>query len=120
MQKKKILVFDDDAAILEVVKIVLEEEGFFVESRQSASELDTISDNLPDLILLDKLLAGDNGAEIAKQLRMNNKTKHIPIILFSAESQKEIEIKNSGIVAFLPKPFDIDQLVKLVRKHLPQ
>lgn len=116
--KKKILVAEDDTAILEVIKIILEGEGYEI---ISTDEKDTIfkliSSHNPGLILLDIWLSGHDGGKIAKYLKSNTDTKHIPVIMISANNDTEKISIESGADGFLLKPFDIDDLLKIVKKH---
>ncbi|GLV58414.1 hypothetical protein KDH_52470 [Dictyobacter sp. S3.2.2.5] len=81
-----ILVVDDDEGIVEVVQIVLEGEGYVVRTATNKDDLQNIADDLPDLILLDVLLSGDDGREICRKLKGDEATKHIPVIMLSAHS----------------------------------
>ena len=116
--KKKIMFIDDDESILEIMHIVLEGEGYDVETSLNVQPLHHFNGNLPDLILLDVLLSGEDGIEVCRRLKSQEKTKDIPIILLSAHSSASKTAQNSGADAFLDKPFDIDVLVEMVRKHL--
>jgi DNA-binding response OmpR family regulator len=110
------MVVDDDKAILDVVTIILANEGYTVEPYATGEPLYQLSNNLPSLIILDILLAGEDGRDICKYLRTNETTKNIPIILFSAHSQDDIIYTLPGNLYdhFIAKPFDIDDLVKIV------
>lgn len=115
---KNIIVIEDDQSIREVVRIVLEENGFepFV-FPGSKSFLEAIKGGLKvDLIFLDIWLTRENGKDLALKLKKNQKTKNIPLIIFTANSaiaQIADEILADG---FLPKPFDIEQLLETVKK----
>ena len=112
------MVIDDDESILEVMHIVLESEGYDVETSLNIQPLQHLNGTLPDLILLDVLLSGEDGIEICKRLKSQQTTKHIPIILLSAHSNASKTAQTSGADAFLDKPFDIDVLVEMVKQHL--
>jgi DNA-binding response OmpR family regulator len=117
--KKKILVAEDDRAILEVVKIILEQEGFdtlFADREETIRSI--IRDHKPDLILLDIWLGGSDGGKIAKSFKNDKQTKHIPIVMISANNETEKITKEAGADGFLLKPFNIDDLLQIVRKHL--
>ena len=114
------MVIDDDDSILEVMHIVLESEGYDIQTSLNVQPLQNLNGNLPDLILLDVLLSGEDGIEICKRLKSQQTTKDIPIILLSAHSNASKTAQNSGADAFLEKPFDIDVLVELVKQHLKQ
>jgi CheY-like chemotaxis protein len=120
-KKKKIMIVDDDSSILEIAKIVLEDEGYETATYTSGSHLYRLSTDLPDLILLDVLLSGEDGREICTFLKMRENTKHIPIILFSAHAKGELGRIFDTTCApdyFIPKPFDIYTLSSVVKKLL--
>ncbi len=116
----KILIADDDQAILDSTKLLLEYEGYEVVTASDGEMVKKLHDNLPDLILLDIWLSGTNGIEIAQGLLENAITKHIPIILFSANHDIEKIAKDTKVSDFLIKPFDINDMVAKIKKHLPK
>ncbi len=114
---KKILVVDDDASILEMVQLVLEGEGYEVQTSLDGACFQQMHTDLPNLIILDILLSGEDGRELCQQLKSDEKTRHIPVIFFSAHfSARDITAK-SGADAFLPKPFHLDELIGLVKRY---
>ena len=115
---KKILVADDDKAILEVIKIILEENGYSVIAVDSGAEvLDLIEKNIPDLVLLDVWMSGYDGRDIAKQIRTQEKTKGIPIVIISAHHNTAKMASDAGANDFIAKPFDITSLLSKVAKY---
>lgn len=119
---KKILVVDDDKDILEILKIILEEHKFSVETVNNVRMLQKKLTNghQPDLIILDYLLPETNGIEIAKKLREQEKTKKIPIIIISA-IMENIDHKNQKYIdEFLRKPFNLKEFISIVEKHTAQ
>ena len=119
VQNKNILIIDDDLPIAEAVKVALEADGLNIEIVSSASEIDSKINNLtPDLILLDIWLDGVSGQDVAAKLRKEEKTKNIPIIIMSANTDTEKIQKEMKAQDFLNKPFDIEELIKKVQKHL--
>lgn len=116
--KKKILVVDDDEAILDVVQIVLEEENYLVQTSLNGTCFRELKNDLPDLILLDVLLSGEDGRELCQQLKGNEKTRHIPVILFSAHVNARHAAASSGANDFLAKPFHMDALTDMMKRHL--
>ena len=114
---QRILVVDDEESILEVVQIVLEGEGYLVQTSMDSSFLQTLTSPLPDVILLDFLLAGEDGREISKRIKANPQLQHIPVIMLSAHSDASKVTNNSGADAFLEKPFDVDDLIDIVQKY---
>jgi DNA-binding response OmpR family regulator len=116
---KKILVVDDDPAILEVIQIILEDNNYLVNTSLSGKIFNDLEDT-PDLILLDVLLSGEDGRDIAKKLKNNKNTKNIPIIMISAHPSARESVRNMDAVDFISKPFDIDKLLEIVDKNLSE
>ncbi len=114
---KKILIVDDDQNILEVVKFILLSYGFSVHTHTTGlNVLDIVLEYEPDLILLDIRLPGKSGTEICKELK--DLHCEIPIILFSAHTQRANFMEIFGADAFISKPFDVKNLVSTVKFHL--
>ncbi len=114
---QRILVVDDEESILEVVQIVLEGEGYQVQTSMDSSFLHTISSPLPDVILLDVLLSGEDGREISRRIKANTQLQHIPVIMLSAHADANKVADMGGADAFLEKPFDVDALIAIVQKY---
>lgn len=117
---KLILVVDDDESILEVVQIVLESEGYEVQTATNSAFLQQLTTQpvLPDLILLDVLLSGEDGREISQQLKADAQLQHIPVIMLSAHSGASKMADIGGADAFLEKPFDVDVLLDTVQRYI--
>jgi CheY-like chemotaxis protein len=115
--KKRILVVDDHEDILEVVKISLEMVDYEVTTSPTGACFQQMEDDLPDLILLDILLSGEDGREICQQLKNDEKTRHIPVILLSAHTGLLKTAQRCGADGFLAKPFRVSQLRDIVRSH---
>jgi DNA-binding response OmpR family regulator len=115
---KNILVVDDDEGILEAVQLVLEMEGYQVQTSLDGSSLRQMSAELPDLVLLDVLLSGEDGRDICRQLKASERTKMIPVILFSAHIDISSTFKMYGADDFLTKPFSVEPLIAVVKKYL--
>jgi DNA-binding response OmpR family regulator len=117
--KKKILIAEDDKAIIDVVKIILEGEGYDVLTADQGDVVHkVIHQENPDIVILDIWLFGEDGGEIAREIKTNPQTKHIPLVLMSAHNETEKITKSVGADDFLLKPFDIDDLLSIVRKHI--
>lgn len=116
---KNILVIDDDPGIVDVIKIILEEKGFEVHTcTDSVQVLDLIKKVEPSLMLLDILMYGKNGVEIIKLLKDTEFAKDIPVIMISASEDTKIIAAKSGANGYIEKPFNIDDLVRIVKKHV--
>ncbi len=116
-KKKKILVADDDEGILDVMGIMLESAGYSVTTIIRGEEVLAIKEDLPDLILLDIWMEGIDGREICKYLKTQSSTKHIPVILISANSDTEEIATQAGADDFICKPFDRKALLQKVGKY---
>lgn len=116
--KKHILVVDDDPGILESLQFLLEDAGYCVAISEDGSVFrdKSICDQL-DLILLDYWLPRQNGGEIAKKLKSDIKTAHIPVIMISASYKVKELTKKAGADDFLPKPYDMDVLLGMIEKY---
>lgn len=115
----KILVIDDDLDILSVMEILLSMRGYNVEvTAKGENTFPKIETFKPDLILLDVLISGYDGRVICKQLKSNEETKHIPVIMFSAHPGAAATIADYGANDFISKPFDVDHLLKKVKEQL--
>lgn len=115
---KKVLIIDDDDAILDAIKLALEMEDYQVEISPTADNIeDKIKKSCPSVILLDILLSGNDGRNIAKRLKESEEFCKVPIVMMSAHPSAKIASKEAGADDFLPKPFDIDRLLNIVKKY---
>jgi len=119
---KKILVIEDDKDIRDTIVYVLEEEQYEVIASENAKILKKLSDIEPDLILLDNWLtdwtSDANGQQLSKELKKDPATSHIPIIIISAVNNLK-EIAEAGDAdGYLKKPFDLTELVDIVKRHV--
>jgi len=114
----RVLVADDDPAILEATQLILEYEGYEVATVSDGNAICTLASDFPDVILLDIWLSGTNGAEIARFLKEQERTRHIPIILFSANRNIEELARKAGVEDSIMKPFDLADLLEKVHKHI--
>lgn len=113
MNSKKIVIVDDDVAILDSLGLMLDFEGFEVNAFERGSEIMNYVESVskPDVILLDMWLSGEDGRDICKKLKENETTKNIPVVIMSASRGLEQTALQSGANAFIAKPFEIDEVV---------
>ena len=116
--KKRVLVVDDHPDILEVVKMTLEIAGYEVSTSLTGACFQQLENDLPDLILLDVLLSGEDGYAICQHLKDDEKTRHIPVILLSARAGLRETAERCGADDFLVKPFRLTELREIVKKYL--
>jgi DNA-binding response OmpR family regulator len=117
--KKKVLVIDDDEAVLDVMKEALIYEGFEVKTADRADDVQAmISTYQPDLLLIDYILKGINGGEICHQVKDNGREKKLPVIIVSAYPKVLTSLGDYGCDKFIAKPFDLDDLVGSIKSVL--
>ncbi len=115
---KRIMVADDDKGIVEVLSMILENGGYEVKSTANGQTVPRIGEYLPDLVLLDIWMVGIDGRDICKYLKNQKLTENIPIIMISANKDIEKIAKDAGADDFIPKPFDMDNLLEKVGKYV--
>ncbi len=108
---KTILIADDDPAIVESTKFILEEFGFHVDYSYDGKVVYEMHDHFPDLMLLDIWMSGQDGRQICKYLKKDPQKKSIPVILISASRDVKKSAMDVGANDFLEKPFDMDDLL---------
>ena len=112
----KILIADDDEAIIDATTMILEFMGYKVDSTLDGSTIPAIVQNHPDLIILDVWMAGVEGRDICKLLKSNPSTSNIPVIMISASRDIKDSVLACGADDFLEKPFEIEMLVERIEK----
>jgi DNA-binding response OmpR family regulator len=117
-QRHKILVVDDDPGIVDMLSIMLVDAGYQAEIATDTTTVEKLKTNLPDLILLDIWMSGIDGGEICKQLKKQEETKNIPIIMISANKDTELIANKSGANDFIVKPFEMNVLLTKVKNLL--
>lgn len=116
---KKILIIDDDIYILEAMEELLKYSGYEVGATAKADEIFNLTYKFnPDLILMDIMLSGADGRDICWELKVNNKTKNIPIIMISALTNIKQSVQLCGADDLVTKPFDIHELLGKIEKKL--
>ena len=120
MIKNRILVVDDDIDTQNLVKTLLEIEGYEVQTADNGEDaLTTVATSPVDLIILDVRLPGIDGYEVCRRLKSQPDSQSIPILMYSASfNHVENKALESGADDFIVKPFAIDALLSKVRKNL--
>jgi len=118
-----VLTIDDDQSIVDVIHLLLESEGYngfgISDSQKVPGFLNSLHDNfLPSVILLDLMMPGLSGYEIASTLSQNERYKHIPIIIMTADSRVQGFNGIEGAVGFVAKPFRLDPLLAKLKVYL--
>jgi len=115
----RVLVVDDDEVIRRLIEVNLSLEGFDVSTAVDGQDcLDKVMEINPDVITLDVMMPRLDGWETAVQLREAPDTAHIKVVLISARAQEDDKARGArvGADAYLTKPFDPNEMIRLVRE----
>ena len=121
MTGKTILIVDDEAPIREMIAVALEMAGYeCLEAANSQEALAIIVDRQPDLLLLDWMLPGSTGIELARRLKRDELTADIPIIMLTAKGEEDNKIQGLEVGAddYITKPFSPRELVARLKAVL--
>lgn len=118
---ERILVVDDEPRICELASMILEDAGYFVITAKNG--LDAIrkaEEEVVDLVILDFVMPGISGLETCRIMKSQASTRSIPVVMFTVlDRQKDHELaKEAGCDGYLIKPFNPEELLKEVRRHL--
>ena len=114
MNKKKILIVDDEDDILHFLELVLREKGYEVATASGGHEALTKAQlERPDLVLLDIMMPQMDGWEVLKLLRVDEGTSHIPVAMLSArtEAKDRVQGLQEGAIDYICKPFSLQELL---------
>ncbi len=116
---RAVLVVDDDEAVRELVAIILGEEGYAVRTAASGSEaLSVAQQEQPAVVLMDVNMPGLDGLSACCRLRADERLAALPVVLMSSQPIPGDELRRCRADTFLPKPFDITELVDEVDRFL--
>lgn len=122
----RILIVEDEPSIAELIAINLSHSGFEVQKAlQTDIALNMMRDALPDLLILDWMLPGKSGVQFARELRANERTRSLPILMLTAKSEENDKVLglDSGADDYVTKPFSPKELVArvkaLLRRQMP-
>ncbi len=114
---KKILVVDDEPTIRDVVAALLEDEGYaVVVAHTGLRALELLPLERPDLVIMDVMMPGLDGREVFRRMRENRNGHAPPVVMMSAAVERDLLDPN--VAAFLPKPFDLTDLLDTIERVL--
>ncbi|MDQ3731948.1 MAG: response regulator, partial [Pseudomonadota bacterium] len=126
MDKTRVLIIEDEGAIRAMISYTLKRSGFEVAEASDADEaLVQVTECNPDLVLLDWMLPGQSGMDLARRLRRDDRTRDIPIIMLTARVEEDDKIMGleAGADDYVTKPFSPRELTArikaLMRRSLP-
>jgi two-component system response regulator VicR len=121
-EKKRILCIEDDAEMIDLIRLILERKGFEVLEAVGGKEgLEVSRREMPDLILLDLMMPEVDGWEVFRQLRADEQLKDIPVIVVTAKAQSidiVLGLHIAKVDGYVTKPFGPQELLKSVNKVL--
>lgn len=120
-ERREILVADEDDVVREAVHLVLQMAGYrVVEAVDGQQAIDRTRAELPDLIVIAWLLPVVDGKEVARELKSDPKTQHIPIVMLTKKTRVEdkVEALNVGVQDFITKPFDFRELLARIEQQV--
>ena len=112
------MIADDDPAIEDLLSAMVEYGGYHTVVTDASQLLCMKEKELPDLILLDVWMNGVDGREVCRQLKQQESTRHIPIIIISASRGINRSALQSGADDFLEKPFEMVTLMEKIEQQL--
>jgi DNA-binding NtrC family response regulator len=117
--EKKIIIFDDDEDILSICSYILAQQGWEVITYTDCNDIaERVSDANPSVILMDNWIPDAGGIIATQTLKNIEKLKHIPVVYFSANSDIQLLANHAGAETYLAKPFDLDELEKVINRVL--
>lgn len=117
--KNTIIIFDDDAEILQICSIILQSRGFKVVTENNCSNVsEKILAADAQVVLMDNSIPDSGGIAATRVIKDTPSTKDIPVIFFSANSNVAIMSQQAGAEYYLAKPFDIAELEETVSQAL--
>ena len=114
-----LLVVDDEPTVRALLRDLLEIENYdVVEAADGDSALAFVTQQLPDLVILDVMMPGLDGIEVLQELRKKHSASDLPVILLTAKSDDDTTWQGwtAGVTVFLPKPFDTEHLLDWVSR----
>lgn len=119
---KCIVCVEDEPEMIDLIRLILGRRGFEVKGAAGGVEgLQVIREDQPDLILLDLMMPDMDGWEVYQQLKADEKTKHIPVIVVTAKAQsidKVLALHIAKVDDYIAKPFSPQELVSSIEKVL--
>jgi DNA-binding response OmpR family regulator len=115
----RILLIDDDPDVRNVMSILLKKHNHEVDTAFTKEDIyRKLDESRPSLILMDVLLAGADGREICRNIKSQDSTKDIPVIMFSAHPGAADKIDSYGADEFIAKPLNTESLLRKLDQYL--
>ncbi|TYP00132.1 twitching motility two-component system response regulator PilG [Geothermobacter ehrlichii] len=121
MDRKKILIVEDEESLLKLESILLTSKGYDVQGvSNGAAALRVIDEEPPDLVLLDIMLPEMDGFEVCRRIKQNEATRHIPVIMLTAKKSREDMARGEEVGAdwYITKPFKSAMVIETIQRFL--
>lgn len=121
MSKKKILIVEDDATLLRLESILLTSKGYEVKGvKDGQAALDIVATMKPNLVLLDIMLPKIDGLEVCRQIKANEATRHIPVVMLTAKKSEEDLVlgEQAGANGYMTKPFKSAKVIETIQRFI--
>ena len=121
MNKKKILIVEDEESLLKLESILLIYKGFEVKGvANGRAALEAVAEDKPELVLLDIMLPEIDGFEVCRQLKSDPATRHIPVIMLTAKKSREDMVRGEKVGAdwYITKPFKSAMVIETIQRFL--
>lgn len=121
MSRKKILIVEDEESLLKLESILLTSKGYDVKGVSNGqAALDAISEEHPDLVLLDIMLPEIDGFEVCRRIKSQENTRHIPVIMLTAKKSREDMARGEKVGAdwYITKPFKSAMVIETIQRFL--
>lgn len=116
--KKKVVLIQDNAEILDVMDEVLKDEGYQVTSSLTTEPIEKIEEIEPDVIIIDDHIQGKKkGSEVIEDIKSDPQTEDLSAVLTSTSINLKEKADECGADDYIEKPFDIDHLIDVVKKN---
>ncbi|GAB4294806.1 MAG: response regulator [Desulfuromonadia bacterium] len=126
-RKRTILIVEDEESLLKLESILLTSKGFEVKGViDGAAALKSISEELPDLVVLDIMLPGIDGFEVCRRIKNDPRTAHIPVVMLTAKKSAQDQKRGEevGADAYITKPFKsahvVETIMRLMESRNPE
>ncbi len=122
--RKRILCIEDEPEMIDLIRLILGRRGFLVSGATGGQAgLEAVRAELPDLVLLDLMMPDMDGWEVYQQMKADERTRHIPVIVVTAKAQsidKVLGLHIAKVDDYIAKPFSPQELLTSVEKTLNQ
>lgn len=121
MNKKKILIVEDEESLLKLESILLTSKGYHVEGvADGKAALEAVKVMHPDLILLDIMLPEIDGFEVCRRIKDDVETQHIPVIMLTAKKSREDMARGEQVGAdwYITKPFKSAMVIETIQRFI--